>query len=50
MLVSLLVSVVGLVLLSVLFTELYYSGAISQAEGQLKIYMNVFEDEYDPAA
>lgn len=50
LLVSLLVSVVGLVLLSVLFTELYYSGAISQAEGQLKIYMNVFEDEYDPAA
>mgnify|MGYP003276748041 FL=1 len=50
LLVSLLVSVVGLVLLSVLFTELYYSGAISQAEGQLKIYMNVFEGEYDPAA
>lgn len=50
LLVSLLVSVVGLVLLSVLFTELYYSGAISQAEGQLKIYMNVFEDEYDTAA
>ena len=50
LLVSLLVSVVGLVLLSVLFTELYYSGAISQAEGQLKIYMNVFEDECDPAA
>ena len=50
LLVSLLVSVGGLVLLSVLFTELYYSGAISQAEGQLKIYMNVFEDEYDPAA
>ena len=50
LLVSLLVSVVGLVLLSVLFTELYYSGAISQAEGQLKIYMNVFEDEYDASA
>ena len=50
MLVSLLVSVVGLVLLTVLFTEMYYSGAISQAEGQLKIYMNVFEGEYDSSA
>ena len=50
LLVSLLVSVVGLVLLTVLFTEMYYSGAISQAEGQLKIYMNVFEGEYDSSA
>ncbi len=50
MLVSLLVSVVGLVLLSVLFTEMYYNGAISQAEGQLKIYMQVFAEEYDGSA
>lgn len=50
LLVSLLVSVVGLVLLTVLFTELYYRGAISQAEGQLKIYMGVFDDEYVPSA
>lgn len=50
LLVSLLVSVVGLVLLSVLFTEMYYNGAISQAEGQLKIYMQVFAEEYDGSA
>lgn len=46
---SLLVSVVGIVLLSVLFTDVFYRSAVAQTEGQLKIYMNVFSSEYDPA-
>ena len=49
MLVSLLVSVVAIVLLAVLFTDMFYRNTVSLTEQQLKVYMNVFEEEYSPS-
>lgn len=49
LLVSLLVSVVAIVLLAVLFTDMFYRNTVSLTEQQLKVYMNVFEEEYSPS-
>lgn len=49
MLVSLLVSVVAIVLLAVLFTDMFYRNTVSLTEQQLKVYMNVFEEEFSPS-
>ena len=49
LLVSLLVSVVAIVLLAVLFTDMIYRNTVSLTEQQLKVYMNVFEEEYSPS-
>ena len=49
LLVSLLVSIVAIVLLAVLFTDMFYRNTVSLTEQQLKVYMNVFEEEYSPS-
>ena len=49
MLVSLLVSVVAIVLLAVLFTDMFYRNTVSLTEQQHKDYMNVLEEEYSPS-
>ena len=49
LLVSLLVSVVAIVLLAVLFTDMFYRNTVSLTEQQLKVYMNVFEEEFSPS-
>ena len=45
LLVTLLVSVLGIVLLSVLFSDVVYRQSIEAVRGQLKIYMDVFAAE-----
>ena len=45
LLVTLLVSVLGIVLLSVLFTDVFYRQSIEAVNGQLQIYMDVYAAE-----
>ena len=45
LLVTLLVSVLGIVLLSILFSDVFYRQSIEAVGGQLQIYMNVFSAE-----
>lgn len=47
--VTLLVSVVGIVLLSILYSAIFYDQSVEKAYGQLKIYMNVYSEEFRSA-
>ncbi len=44
--VTLLVSVVGIVLLSVLYSAVFYDQSVEKTYGQLKIYMKVYSEEF----
>ena len=46
LLVTLLVSVVGILLLSVLFSDMFYRQSVQKVEGQLKSYMNIYAAEH----
>lgn len=46
LLVTLLVSVVGVLFLSVLFSAVFYGQTVEQAFAELKIYMNVYETQF----
>ena len=43
--VSLAVTLVGILLISLLFTDLFYKDTVRSAEKQLKIYMGFFDEE-----
>lgn len=47
--VTLLVSVVGIVLLSILYSAIFYDQSVEKTYGQLKIYMNVYSEEFRSA-
>ncbi len=44
--VTLLVSVVGIVLLSILYSAVFYDQSVEKTYAQLKIYMNVYSEEF----
>ena len=47
--VTLLVSVVGIVVLSILYSAVFYDQSVEKTYGQLKIYMNVYSEEFRSA-
>ena len=46
LLVTLLVSVVGILLLSVLFSAVFYEQTLDRTRSQLKIYMGIYRAEF----
>lgn len=48
--VTLLVSVVGIVVLSILYSAVFYDQSVEKTYGQLKVYMNVYADEFQSSA
>lgn len=47
--VTLLVSVVGIVVLSVLYSAVFYDQSVEKTYAQLKVYMNVYSEEFRSA-